>query len=230
MQTRVVSPCLSREWPGGHASSGPGLHNAPPARAGGKPSALRPGQLLRSQALGANNQTMPEDRFRSLTSLDQNGARRETLFSPESRVCCFLDQRQQPALSRLPCQGRPQGPNPQLEGAPASLLKMTGLKATASLWPSRMATGVQNLLQDQLHVHLDHQTQEDSGLRFSWRTRSPDSSKMLLPSLLPQTFLWVSPSGLSQKHQRSGKDGEPTLTSPVQGLPCCPVCRVQSTP
>lgn len=102
---------------------------------------------------------------------------------------------------------------------------MTGPKATASLWPSRMATGVQNLLQDQLYVHLDHQTQEDAGLRFSWRTRSPDGSEMLLPSLLPQTFLWVSPSGLSQKHQRSGKDGEPTLTSPVQGPAAFPAAR-----
>lgn len=75
---------------------------------------------------------MPEDKLRSLTSRDQNGAWLEILFSPESWVCCSPDQKEQLALSRSQRQARPQGPNPQLEGTPASFLKMTAPKATAT--------------------------------------------------------------------------------------------------
>lgn len=83
--------------------------------------------------------------------------------SPKPRLCCSPDK----GTASAPV--RPQGPSPQLQGAPVRLPKTISERhqCHSHSAPSRMATGVHNHLQDALLIYVYDQRCEDDRFQFS---------------------------------------------------------------
>lgn len=151
---------LSREGPALHTPSHPGLEEGlrcfPPEgrKTPGSPLLTRPGSNRTGQ---------------QMTNSDQNGAWLETQFSPKPWLCCSPHKGTAcPPQTSVPV--RPQGPHPQLQGAPVRFPKTTSerYQCHSDTAPSRVATGAHNHLQHSLHVYVYHQRCEGDRFQFSY--------------------------------------------------------------
>lgn len=138
LRTLVANPCLGRERPGGPLQ----LYTIPP-------KVEERGQD--NSSVTSNHKrwehpawTMPNDKFRVLTSWGPNGVWLETQLSPASLLCCCPDHRNdQPSSDHGARQAPPLEACESPENDTSERHQCQGVSA-----PSRTATGIQNRLPD----------------------------------------------------------------------------------